>query len=99
MTLREVALVALADPEIGRDCVRHARMFFNSPALGLATASPGTFALTPAAPMIADLHRDYAAMSGMIFGEVPSFDAVLEGIITFEIRLNEAGSWSPDTRT
>ena len=88
---------ALADSALGRDCVRHAQMFFNSPDLGLITASPGTFALTPAAPMVADLHRDYAAMSGMIFGDVPSFDAVLDSIGTFEMRLNEARDWLPDT--
>ena len=81
--------VALANPELGRDCVRHARMFFNSPDLGLTTADPGTFALTPPEPMIADLSRDYTAMSGMIFGEVPSFDAVLESIKEVEIQLNE----------
>jgi Nucleotidyl transferase AbiEii toxin, Type IV TA system len=81
--------VALANPELGRDCVRHARMFFNSPHLGLTTADPGTFALTPTEPMIADLRRDYTAMSGMIFGEVPSFDAVLESIKEVETQLNE----------
>lgn len=81
--------VALANPELGRDCVRHARMFFNSPDLGLTTADPGTFALTPTEPMIADLRRDYTAMSGMIFGEVPSFDAVLESIKEVETQLNE----------
>jgi Nucleotidyl transferase AbiEii toxin, Type IV TA system len=80
--------VALANPELGRDCVRHARMFFNSPDLGLTTADPGTFALTPPEPMIADLSRDYTAMSGMIFGEVPSFDAVLASIKEVEIQLN-----------
>jgi hypothetical protein len=81
--------VALANPELGRDCVRHARMFFNSPDLGLTTADPGTFALTPTEPMIADLRRDYTAMSGMIFEEVPSFDAVLESIKKVELQLNE----------
>ena len=88
---------ALADAELGHDCVRHARMFFNSPDLGLATASPGTFALTPAAPMIADLRRDYTAMSGMIFGDVPPFDAVLDSIERFEVRLNAISGWSPVT--
>jgi hypothetical protein len=39
--------------------------------------------------MIADLRRDYTAMSGMIFEEVPSFDAVLESIKKVEIQLNE----------
>ncbi len=43
---------------------------------------------------MADLQRDYAAMSGMIFGPVPSFDAVLESSRAFEIRLNEARDWS-----
>ncbi len=86
---------AMTDPELGRDCVRHARMFFNSPDLGLAMASPGTFALMPAEPMIADLQRDYTAMSGMIFGEVPPFDAVMESIREFEMQLNEASDWSP----
>jgi hypothetical protein len=63
-------------------------MFFNSPDLGLTTADPGTIALTPSEPMIADLRRDFSAMSGMIFGEVPSFDAVLESIKEVEIQLN-----------
>ena len=90
---------ALADPELGRDCVRHARMFFNSPDLGLATANLNTFALTPTAPMIADLRRDYAAMSGMIFGDVPPFDAILQSIRTLEMRLNESGDWSRQTST
>ena len=85
---------ALADPELGRDCVRLARMFFNSPDLGLATASPRSFALTPTALMIADLRRDYTAMSGMIFGGVPTFDAVLESIQTLQKQLNESGTWS-----
>jgi hypothetical protein len=85
---------ALADPELGSDCVRHARMFFNSPDLGLPTARPGIFALTPAAPMLADLHRDYTAMSGMIFGDVPSFDSVLAKIGKFEMRLNATSDWS-----
>lgn len=85
---------ALADPGLGRDCVRHARMFFNSPDLGLMAAGPGTFALMPTESMIADLRRDYRAMSGMIFAEVPSFDAVLEDICKFEIQLNAAADWS-----
>jgi hypothetical protein len=32
-------------------------------------------------------------MSGMIFGDVPAFDAVLESIKEFEIRLNDARDW------
>ncbi len=80
---------ALADLNLGRDCVRHARMFFNSPDLGLATAAVDTFDLLPARAMIADLKRDYAAMSGMIFGEIPDFEAVLDSVAALQKRLNE----------
>jgi hypothetical protein len=86
-----IGKAALAHPDLGRDCVAHARMFFNSPDLDLAHAEPGSFSLVPDAAMIADLRRDFAAMAGMIFGEVPEFDAVLASVEALERRLNAAG--------
>jgi hypothetical protein len=80
---------ALANPELGRDCVKHARMFFNSRDLDLAHAEPGSFSLMPTEAMIADLRRDYAAMAGMIFGEVPDFDAVLATVERVQRALND----------
>ena len=38
---------AAGDLDLARDCARHARMFFNSSDLDLATAHPGTFTLSP----------------------------------------------------
>lgn len=84
----ETGFAALANPELGRDCVAHARMFFNSRDLDLAHAEPGSFSLNPTEAMIADLRRDYDAMTGMIFGEVPGFDAVLASVDDLERRLN-----------
>jgi hypothetical protein len=86
---------AAVDLELAADCVRHARMFFNSPDLNLATALPGSFTLTPGRDMAADLARDYAAMRGMIFGEAPPFAHVLDRIADFEATVNanmQAGS-------
>jgi hypothetical protein len=77
-----------ADLALGADCVRHARMFFGSPDLNLEAATPGSFTLSPSPEMIADLERDYRAMSGMIFGNVPRFDLILEAIATLEGLLN-----------
>jgi hypothetical protein len=68
--------------------VRHARMFFNRPDLDLASAVPGSFALTPHDGMLADLRRDYEAMSGMIFGSIPNVDTVVAAIEELEQRLN-----------
>lgn len=83
---------ALANPDLGRDCVAHARMFFNSRDLDLAHAQPGSFSLNPTDAMTVDLRRDYDAMAGMIFGEVPSFDAVLASVDDLERTLNGSPS-------
>jgi len=73
---------------MARDCVRHAQMFFNRPAFDLSEAVPGSFTLAPHDGMVADLRRDYEAMSGMIFGEIPQIDNVLAAVATLEERLN-----------
>jgi hypothetical protein len=79
---------ACADISLIEDCVRHARMFFYRSNTGLDLAHRGSFRLTPTKPMHDALARDYDAMSTMIFGEVPSFETVLESIANVEERLN-----------
>ena len=63
-------------------------MFFNSPDLDLDHAAPGTFALAPTPPTVDALRRDYAAMTGMIFGDVPAFDDVIAAIHELERQVN-----------
>jgi hypothetical protein len=84
----EIGQRALKDRALGADCVAHARMFFNRPAFDLATATPTTFSLRPEGKMLDDLRRDYRAMSGMIFGEAPTFEEIIEDIIELETALN-----------
>lgn len=79
---------AMEDTALGLDCVAHARMFFNRPDYNLATAERPTFALAPIDGMIDALRRDYQAMSAMIFGKSPDFDAVLKSAAELEARLN-----------
>jgi len=38
--------------------------------------------------MLADLRRDYEAMSGMVFGAVPNVDEVIAAIAELEQRIN-----------
>jgi hypothetical protein len=73
---------------MAEDCVRHARMFFNRPDFDLASAGPGSYTLTPHNGMLADLRRDHAAMSGMIFGRIPTVDQVVAAISELEHLLN-----------
>jgi Nucleotidyl transferase AbiEii toxin, Type IV TA system len=84
----DVGPAAAANLELGEDCVAHARMFFNSPDLDLASAKPGQFALVPTSTMLEALERDYRAMSGMIFGQAPPFAAVMDSVAALEAQLN-----------
>jgi len=87
----ELGRRAVIDLGMASDCVRHARMFFNRPDLDLATAQLGSFALLPHHAMLDALRRDYAAMQIMIFGDVPSFDAVMASVATLETTVNGEG--------
>jgi hypothetical protein len=78
----------LKNRELARDCARHARLFSGSSDLGLATAEPGTFTLVPAEGMRDALAKDYEAMIGMVFGEVPSLSRVLESVAALELAIN-----------
>ena len=85
------ALVWQSDYPLAIDCSRHADLFFGSADMGLDRAMPGTFTLTPSPVMRDALKRDYEAMAGMVFGDVPRFDAVLESAERFEQIVNGAG--------
>ena len=87
-----VGAAAIAESALGADCGAHARMFFNRPDFDLASAAPGSFALAPHNAMIEQLRLDYRAMQGMIFGDPPNFEAVLDSISSLETRLNENGA-------
>ncbi|RUP23531.1 MAG: nucleotidyl transferase AbiEii/AbiGii toxin family protein [Curvibacter sp.] len=78
------------DHVLATDCAHHARLFFGSADLGLDSAVPGTFTLTPSPAMREALEKDYEAMAGMIFGDVPPLDAVLHSAEHFEQIVNGA---------
>jgi len=84
----DVGQRAVHDLDLARDCARHARMFFNSNGLDLSTAHPGTFALSPLPEMDDQLRRDYEAMAGMIFGDIPQWETIVETIRQFEEQIN-----------
>lgn len=74
--------------ELAINCARHAQLFFNSSDLNLKLASPGTFSLLPTQAMQQILKRDYHAMSGMIFGDVPKFSDILDVVRALELTIN-----------
>ncbi|CAN7754051.1 nucleotidyl transferase AbiEii/AbiGii toxin family protein [Mesorhizobium sp. LjNodule214] len=84
----EAGKAALADLDLGADCVRHARMFFDRPDYDLASAVTGSFAITPIPEMVDALARDYENTTAMIFGTPPSFDDILASAGQIEKSLN-----------
>jgi hypothetical protein len=84
----EVGKEAVTNQALGADCVAHAKMFFNRAPFDLASAKPPTFVLTPIGAMYDELKRDYAAMSGMIFGQAPEFEAIVECVAHVEKSIN-----------
>ena len=70
------------------DCARHAQMFSGSADLDLATARPGSFALSPSEGMVRELRRDYERIAGMVIGTPPRFDSVIGSIHELEDQLN-----------
>jgi hypothetical protein len=79
---------ALADRDLGADCVRHARMFFDRSDYDLASAAPGAFAIAPAGGMIDALRRDYANTTAMIFGTAPAFEDIVASAAQIERTIN-----------
>jgi hypothetical protein len=75
-----VGAAALADRDLARDCVRHARMFFNRPDFDLASAQPGSWAVEPNPGMLDRLRVDYERTSSMIFGTAPTFEEIMASV-------------------
>ncbi|CAB3765765.1 nucleotidyl transferase AbiEii/AbiGii toxin family protein [Paraburkholderia humisilvae] len=78
----------MANRELAEDCARHARLFFGSSDLRLDIAGYGTFTLMPSAGMLDALRRDYVAMTGMIFHEIPTLADVLASVERAEATIN-----------
>jgi Nucleotidyl transferase AbiEii toxin, Type IV TA system len=84
----EIGKAALADRDLGADCVRHARMFFYRLDCDLAAAVPGTTAIASVGGMVDALRRDYANITAMIFGIAPGFEEIVASAKQIEDAVN-----------
>jgi hypothetical protein len=62
---------------LGIDCVRHAKLFFDRPDFDLASAQRGSWAIEPSVGMLERLQADYAKTIPMIFGTAPKFKEIM----------------------
>ncbi|MFZ4587793.1 MAG: nucleotidyl transferase AbiEii/AbiGii toxin family protein [Terrimicrobiaceae bacterium] len=80
---------ALADAGLFRRVAEHREIFFRYAWVDYSTHKPGTFRLSPPADHLANWRSDYQSMLGpMFFGDVPTFDEIMEAVGDFEKTFN-----------
>lgn len=79
---------ALQDPNLLDQVVAFKAKFYPQKWAHYELAKLGTLRLTPPAHNLKPLQRDYAAMSGMIYGERPDFDELMTEITSIEQKMD-----------
>ncbi len=80
---------ALADTELLAEVVEHTSLFFPRVWAKYDLAKPGSLRLTPPDHLLGQLRDDYSEMATeMMFGQVPEFDSVMEGLKEIETSVN-----------
>lgn len=88
----DIGARALADRQLLADVVRHKQRFFNHRLADYEACLTGRLRLTPEAPQLARLERDYASMiaSGMFYVDPPPFADIVERLRDLQTRANRA---------
>jgi hypothetical protein len=79
---------ALADRELLAAVVRHKQIFYAATWAHYELAHPPSLMLYPNSERIQDLREDYRRMGGMIFGQAPTFDKILETLHELQNAVN-----------
>jgi hypothetical protein len=72
-----------------RDVVQFKEKFYRSPWARYEEALTGELRLLPPEHHLDELRKDYAAMRGMLFGEIPNFDSIIAALGKLEIEVND----------
>lgn len=79
---------ALAQPELLAKVVAFKEKFYPSGWANYGSATLGGLVLLPADHHIQALEADYNAMQEMLFGDKPSFDAILKTLNTLQTEIH-----------
>jgi hypothetical protein len=83
-----VAASSLARPDLRKRVVDWKSRFFPAAWARYDLASPGSFRLAPPAFRFDELRNDYEAMEDMFIVQPPSFETVIEQVVSLEERIN-----------
>ena len=79
---------AVKNDELREDVRQYTKQFFNRGWMKLDEAVPGSFKLAPSENLQQALITDYQAMQGMMLGETPPFEEIMEAISALESEIN-----------
>lgn len=88
----DVLQKALRQIELLADVVRFKIKFFRSAWARYEDAKPGSLKLRPAGHNLDGLKKDYESMRAMLFGEIPGFEEIVEGLKYLEYKINNRGN-------
>ncbi|HLO52413.1 MAG TPA: nucleotidyl transferase AbiEii/AbiGii toxin family protein [Kamptonema sp.] len=80
---------AISDPELRENVRQHTQEFFKRAWMKLDEAIPGSFHLVPKGKLLQHLKKDYQAMQGMILGNAPNFETIVEQLEELETAINK----------
>lgn len=81
---------ALEDAALLKSVVDFKMTFWRSNAARYDLCVPGMLKLMPPDNTLSLVERDYASMRNMIFGEAPTFDALMTSILELEAEINDS---------
>lgn len=79
---------ALNNLDLLHDVIANKKKYFRAAWANYDTAIPGQLTIYPHEKLLKELEHDYKNMRLMIFGTVPSFNEILDSILTFQTKIN-----------
>lgn len=83
-----ICQAALSRTDLLRDVVKFKMRFYRCPWAKYDEATSGNLKLLPPEHHAAELQRDYQAMGSMLFGEIPTFEAIITELSALEATIN-----------
>jgi hypothetical protein len=82
---------ALARIDLLQDVAQFKMRFYRCPWAMYEDAKPGSLKLLPLQHHVAELKRDYQAMQGMLFGQIPNFEKIMTELGSLEKIIDNLG--------
>lgn len=85
----EVGKKAIANASLRKDVQHHTQLFFKRAWMKLEEAIPGSIRLLPPEQLANELEQDYQKMQGMMLGNAPDFNDILQELSNLESEINQ----------